>query len=437
VLIQFRVSNFRSFCGEQTLDLSAEQRDPSLRENLISHGERSLVKSVAIYGANASGKSNLLKAMRFFDSFVETSATKMNQGDEISGGQPFRLLEGQSSRPSEFAAKFVAQGTTYEYGFSVTRARVCDEWLYRFGGTGRRQRILERRWNVEAAKAEWKFAASLERDARILSEKTRDNGLALSRGAELNIDILRDVFMWFHGHLWVFDLSQSYPFAAQLLERTAIRVKDDAAFRKKIERIVRHADLGIERLSVEERAISLEDFPPEVRQLVAKRAGADGGDLRELSVRTSHRGDDQRMVEFDLERDESRGTQRLFAVAGPLVDAMDKGAVVVIDELECSLHPLLVRKLIELFQSDHANRTGAQLIFATHDSTLMDPTLFRRDQLWLVEKDRAGASSLFSLYDFGTKERPRNTEAFQRNYLAGRYGGVPNFGPTFEDLEIE
>jgi AAA15 family ATPase/GTPase len=135
--------------------------------------------------------------------------------------------------------------------------------------------------------------------------------------------------------------------------------------------------------------------------------------------------------------DESNGTQRFFALAGPFLDALAKGTVVVVDELECSMHPLLTRKLIELFQSPEANKSGAQLIFATHDSTLMDPELFRRDQIWLVEKNRRGASELFSLYDFDTKDRPRNTEVFQRNYLAGRYGGVPKFGPTFEDLEFK
>src|SRR5439155_5216535 len=109
---------------------------------------------------------------------------------------------------------------------------------------------------------------------------------------------------------------------------------------------------------------------------------------------------------------------------------------VVVDELDCSMHPLLVRKLIELFQSPQVNTKGAQLLFTTHDSTLLDPELFRRDQIWLVEK-RQGASEFFSLYDFNTEERPRNTEAFQRNYLAGRYGGVPQFGPTFEEVEVK
>jgi AAA15 family ATPase/GTPase len=150
------------------------------------------------------------------------------------------------------------------------------------------------------------------------------------------------------------------------------------------------------------------------------------------SVRQSPSGE---AIQFNFLEAESHGTQRFFALAGPLLDALDQGGLLVIDELGCSMHPTLTRKLIELFQTRDANQRGAQLVFSTQDSTLLDLELFRRDQLWIVEKDAAGASQLASLYDF--EEKPRNNEALQRRYLAGRYGGVPVFGPTFEDLELK
>ena len=157
-----------------------------------------------------------------------------------------------------------------------------------------------------------------------------------------------------------------------------------------------------------------------------------------LSVMTAHAlNDSDKVVNFRLDRDESNGTQRLFALAAPVLKALDKGRLLVLDEFECSMHPLLTRKLIELFQSQTENKKGAQLVFATHDSTLMSPGLFRRDQMWFTEKKRNNATELFSLYDFSEGKKPRNTEAFERNYLSGRYGGVPKFGPTFEDLELE
>jgi AAA15 family ATPase/GTPase len=141
------------------------------------------------------------------------------------------------------------------------------------------------------------------------------------------------------------------------------------------------------------------------------------------------------VIRFNFLEAESNGTQRFFALAGPWLDALDQGALLVLDELDCSMHPSLTRKLVELFQTREANPHGAQLVFSTHDSTLMDLELFRRDQIWIVEKGRTGASRLSSLYDF--EEKPRNNEALQRRYLAGRYGGVPVFGPTFEDLELK
>ncbi len=151
-------------------------------------------------------------------------------------------------------------------------------------------------------------------------------------------------------------------------------------------------------------------------------------------VQAVHQSPDGDSMAFNFLEAESLGTQRFFALAGLWLDALDQGTLLLIDELDCSMHPSLTRRLVELFQSRDANTHGAQLVFSTHDSALMDLELFRRDQIWLVEKDRAQASRLGSLYDF--QEKPRNNEAVQRRYLAGHYGGVPVFGPTFEDLEL-
>jgi AAA15 family ATPase/GTPase len=158
-------------------------------------------------------------------------------------------------------------------------------------------------------------------------------------------------------------------------------------------------------------------------------------DAELFEVHTFHQTDEaDAPVKFNLDRDESNGTRRFFALAGPILDGLDQGATLVVDELECSIHPLLARKLIELFQNPSVNTHGAQLIFATHDSTLMDLSLFRRDQIWITNKRSNGSTELYSLHDI--EDRPRNNEAAQKNYLDGRYGGVPRFGPSFEDLEV-
>jgi len=157
----------------------------------------------------------------------------------------------------------------------------------------------------------------------------------------------------------------------------------------------------------------------------------------DYQVKSFHKTNYGTQIEFDWEKDESNGTKRFMALAGPCLDAVENGTILVVDEIETSIHPLLMWKLIELFQSEKVNKSGAQLIFATHASEVMDLDLLRRDQIWIVEKKRGGDSELYSIYDFGTKDRPRNNEALlQRKYLAGRYGGVPKFGPIFEDLEF-
>jgi AAA15 family ATPase/GTPase len=161
-------------------------------------------------------------------------------------------------------------------------------------------------------------------------------------------------------------------------------------------------------------------------------------DVNHPLVTTTHRlNDSEESVTFLMDRDESNGTRRFFGLLGLVLQALDRGDLLVFDELECSLHPMLTRKLIELFQDESVNSKGAQLVFATHDITLMDKNLFRRDQIWLTEKNDRGATELFSLYDFDPAKRPRISEVLAKNYLAGRYGGVPKFGPTFEDLEIK
>ena len=437
MLIDFRLSNYRSFREEQVLDLRAGgAKDRSHEESLIRHGRFELVRAAMVSGSNASGKSNLLRGIRFMVDFITSSATKMTVGDRIPDVAPFLLDRDSRSRPSTFEVTFLLGETQYRYGFAVTAERVHEEWLVAIpSSTNRQQRWLERTFDPKTEKTTWAFRGPLRRHERVLKDRTRDNGLVLSRGAEQNIEELSKAFLWFRDSLWPLDLS--YP-PRGLAGKTAAWIKEKPELRKQVVSLLRHADMGIEDLKITDHPLDIEEMPESIRSLYSERGLAEfRKDLvKAIMIRSIHRDETGRnSAEFDFD-DESNGTQRFFALVGPFLDALGKGAVVVVDELGCSMHPLLTRKLIELFQSPEANPRGAQLVFATHDVTLMDPELLRRDQIWLVEKNQAGASEMFSLYDFDTKDRPRNTEAFQRNYLAGRYGGVPRFGPVFEDLEI-
>ncbi len=425
MLIEFRVGNFRSFAEPQAFSLvaSSDTRQP---DNCIPFGPLRLLKSAAVFGANASGKSNLIKAIDFMRRFVLYSATTMNVGDEIPV-VPFQLNPKSRGQASFFEAQFVLGEVRYQYGFTATSKRVQDEWLIAYP-KGRPRHLLERRFDLQTEKTTWVFRGELEKEGTLLKERTRDNGLVLSRGAELNVAPLTTVLLGFRQKMSVLDLSTS---PATLIDQTAMRLKDDAAFRDRVLRLIRHADLGISDLEVsEEKKLDRTGF---MTWPINLGPGAHFVTVR--TIRSIHRSPAGEAIRFDFLEAESNGTQRYFALIGPWLDALDQGALLVIDELDCSMHPELTWKLVELFQTRDANPNGAQLVFATHDSTLMDLELFRRDQIWIVEKDRAGASRLSSLYDF--KEKPRNDEALQRRYLAGRYGGVPVFGRTFEDLELK
>jgi len=435
MLIDFKITNFRSVKEEQTLSLvaGATGKDQTRSDSLVECDDFKLAKTAAIFGANASGKSNIVRAFRFMRSFVNRSATRMNLGDRIREAIPFRLDIESPGMPSSLELTLLLNGTQYVYGFSATADRVLGESLRVRPAGGRMATWFSR--HVTPHGQNWKVNGPLRKDKALLREKTRDNGLALSRGAELNIKALSELFLWFRNDFWVYDLSVS---PMVLAERTAVRVGEDASFRARVLQLLRDADLGISSIKVSEEPalVTPKDASEELRKVhnVLKDIAGDEVPKRH-PVTTYHRvaGAD-RPVAFRLAEDESNGTQRFFALAGPILDALDRGQLLVLDEFECSMHPLLSRKLVELFQSASANKNGAQLIFATHDTSLMSQKLMRRDQIWFTDKTQAGATELFSLYDF--TDRPRAASAFERNYFAGRFGAVPRFGRSLEDLEI-
>jgi len=437
MLIEFRVGNFRSFAEPQTFSLVANS-DTRHPDNCIPFGKLMLLKSAAVYGANASGKSNLIRALDFMRLFVLSSATQMNIGDAIRV-VPFQLNPELRDQASFFEAQLVVGEVRYQYGFTATSKRVQDEWLIAYP-KGKARHLLERDFDQETEQTTWAFRGELEKTGSLLKERTRDNGLALSRGAELNIAPLTAVLLWFRQKMSVLNSPDQLD---ALIHQTARRLEHDLTFRERIVRLLRHADLGISDLELPPILHSFSSPSPDHADdpdLPMKLFGRPGSSSRAYeptgqllqSIHQSQSGD---RVPFSFLEAESNGTQRFFALAGLWLDALDQGGLLVIDELDSSMHPLLARKLVELFQTRDANTKGAQLVFSTHDSVLMDLEIFRRDQIWLVKKDRAGASCLYSLYDF--EERPRNNEAVGRRYLAGRFGGVPVFGPAFEDVELK
>lgn len=415
MLVQFTVGNYRSFREKVTLSLVASS-DKHLAANTFpvsAPGGPCLLKSAALYGANASGKSNLIRAMLFMRGFVLASASKSGPGEKIRV-DPFRLDPETANEPSFFEMVFVTGGKRYVYGFEADSASVHSEWLT--VAESAKPKTLFRRTSSESAG----FGTSWSGERKRLVARTRPNALLLSVAAQFNNPIATLVYNWFETGI----RGVSGPLEAGGEEAyTAQRFAEDESFRRPTVNLVRVAAPAIEQLEVQQRPLK----EGEGWRLLRSRLSDEfleslPDDLTEYEVSTRHRSVEGELVKFDMARDESAGTQRLFALAGPWDYLLREDCVLLVDEIEASLHPLLTRYLIENL---HANEGPHQLVFATHDCGLLDPDLFRRDQIWFTEAKPSGATDVYSLADY---QGVRATEDFRNRYLAGRYGAIPYIG---------
>ncbi|HET6382035.1 MAG TPA: ATP-binding protein [Armatimonadota bacterium] len=430
MLVEFAVSNFRSFGSEQRLIMEAT-RDAILPDNVTSlaavagRNPLRLLKLAVLYGANASGKSNLYRAIDVFATTVFASATNLSEGDELPGIAPFRLDPCFAEQPSKFEIVAYLEGKLWRYGFAATRAEITAEWLFVTKPNGPETEWLRRDGDE---KGDWYFGSSLRGRQRSLRTETRPkNCLLLSTAARIGVDALRPLYQWIRGRLGTFDLSSQ---VETLTHETAGWLSEDEFACRSVGELIKAADVGITRLQIDE--VDQETFVPAgdslVDQMMRQLRGSisiPGSGKIPIPTMYHHAPDNAPPVEFSLS-EESNGTQRLFAIAGPLLQALREGRALIIDEIDCSLHPLLLRELVELVQDPVVNRAGCQLIVTTHDTNLQDPGLLRRDQIWLTEKNDRGMTELFSLYDF--EQRPRSDAPITKEYLNGRFGGVPVLG---------
>lgn len=417
MLVEFRVKNFRSLRDEQVLSLVAS-KDKTLQEtHTVATGLKaapSLLRSAVVYGANASGKSNLIKALQYMRGVVVESATVIQPG-QTYGVQPFRLDADSSKEPTEFEVTFILDEIRYQYGFAMTSERIISEHLLVYKAF-KPQRWFERTFDTEASKDLYDFGPGFKGAKNLWEGATRPNALFLSMAVQLNSEALRPVFDWFvNGLVIVNEQSQLNP-------QMSIQMLKQAEGRKRICDFLTTADISIADIEVVTRKVLGQAVHFD---LVAGKTEVRAEEMEDLQLRFSHVTDKGTAV-LDL-MDESSGTRNLLFLAGPVMDILRKGQTLVIDELDTSLHTLLVRELVRLFHRPEINTGGAQLIFTTHDTSLLDaPDLFRRDQIWFVEKERAQASALVNLSEFS----PRKNEALERGYLMGRYGGVPFLSGT-------
>lgn len=415
MLVEFSVANFRSIRERQTFSLVAASGKEHRAQNVFDPAAPAtpdLLRSAVIYGANAAGKSNLIAALDFVQDFVLDSAKKGQQGDTINVA-PFRMDAVSADKPSEFELIFVQDQVRYQYGFSVTRQRVESEWLLAHP-KGQPQSWFERK----AGSGDWNFGSKFRGQRKLWQEATRDNALFLSTAVQLNAEQLHPVFDWFRRRLKIIA-----HYARVGASFTVSQCEGDAAMRKQIVGFLGMADLGIGDVTIEHRKFDASMLPDDMPKRLRDQVLQDMADEEFADVRFVHRNQDGTDVTLEM-AEESGGTQKLFALAGPWLDVLANGWVLFVDELDTSLHPLLMRHLIGLFHDPAINKHQAQLVFSTHDTSVLDAKLFRRDQVWFVEKDRNLASHLYPLSDFS----PRKGENYARGYLQGRYGALPFVG---------
>lgn len=420
MLIDFSFKNYRAFKDQQAISLVASS-DKELLQNTISLDilqDIKLLRSLVIYGANASGKTTVLDALNFCRTLVVNSARYTpEQSIEVN---PFLLDNESKGEPVEFEFSFIQDNVRYQYGFKITQKQVLEEWLISYP-RGRARKLYQR--ICHDGKNNYSFSSFLKGEKEKLIELTGPTALFLSVGATFNNQQLLKVYKWFSEKLVGVK-------ASKIDLGLFLRAMNKSNFKSWVREFIKFSDLGIADISIVEEDLKLNKIPHDAPEVIVKffefvkdwaedqkQEGA-----RSLSVKFLHQIGDN-LVPFSLD-DESDGTKQLLALSLPIINALTKGQILFIDEINSSLHPLLVQSIVNLFQNPEINVLNSQLIFNTHDVSLLDKSLFRRDQIWFTEKDSKGASHIYSLLDFS----PRKQEALGKGYLQGRYGAIPFIG---------
>lgn len=416
MLIEFSIENYRSIADKQTISFVASKHrsDAQGDATFAAEGLRSqkLLTSAVVYGANASGKTNLIRALSEFCIHIWNSAK-----DSTHEIQPFRLDAEWAKKPSRFELIFLVGGVRYQYGFSLDSTRIHDEWLI---AHPRRTPQLWFQRQLNGDKSEIQFGSGLKGEKSRIFTATRPDALFLSVAAQLNQEQLIPIHQALTRRIKVRQAHHiGVAHTAQMIENMPTDVHQS------VTTMLGTADLGIRDVVVRRHKLDMlnasDNKPSDKSESRVYFAARVKGEVYE--IQTAHKRSDGESVLFEF-ADESQGTIQYFGLLAPIMSCLGQGNVLAVDELDESLHPLLIRKIIGLFNDPKTNPKGAQLIFNTHDTTLLDPELFRRDQIWFVEKEPPGKSRFFSLLDFS----PRRHEALQKGYLEGRYGAIPFLG---------
>lgn len=423
MLIDFTFKNFRSFREEKTLDMEASSIT-ELKDSVIRCGKFALLPAAVIYGANSSGKSNVLMAFAQMRNIV-LGSVKLNPGDLLNF-DPFVLDLSSPKKSTSFEVHFLQGDTRFRYGFEYNHKEICLEWLYEQHSKEREYNLFFREKN-DFSISKTRFPEGLKKES-----STPNNRLFLSLTAQLNGEKSMSVMEWFKTCNFLSGLNASgyEGFTLQMFHDHLDGCDEALEF-------FHHLQLGFKDLVVTDRPIPdnlLTNLTLPNEEIRKKFMEEFIKDKHFVDVKTTHDiYDEQGNVvsegSFDNMQMESEGTRKVIELSGPLFDTLLNGKILIVDELDAKLHPLLTRSIVRLFMDKETNPRGAQLIFTTHDTNLLNLSFLRRDQIWFTEKDRTASSDLYSLVEFRDEadKKVRKDNSIEKDYINGRYGAIPFF----------
>lgn len=431
MLLEFRVSNYRSIGDEQVLSLVPTPKQKDYPDNIISNGKYRALNAVSLYGSNSGGKSNFLQSMSLLDRIVHISA-RASSTTKLPY-DPFLLRTGYSNKPTTFEISFIIKDFRYRYGFEFNETEVEREWLFR-KSLGREVKVFEREGGTIEVSSGFKGSKKTI-DAAV--EATRDNALFLSTCDMLNVDEAKTIIEWFSHFSMVDGLN------TEMEEIQTVELWDKEEYRSKIKKYLTSLNLGIKDLDITTKEFSIselpDDMPKDMRDQLAKTLKG----KHSYTVFAKHQvyGENEQATNvtetWKWEERESSGAQKALQLSGPILWALANGGVLIIDEIEAKLHPIMTLSTIDTFLNKESNPFNAQLIFATHDTNLLTYSNLRRDQICFAEKNKWESTELYSLSDFvyfgikdgeftSEKERPDSDK--EKRYFEGRYGAIPALG---------
>ncbi len=413
MFLEFSVNNFKSIKNTATFSMNVATKDHG---NCSSIRDYNILTSSVIYGANATGKSNLLKAMIFMRNMV-LNKYKITQSTDNLKHYPYKLSTETENTSTSFEIVFFINATKYRYGFESDERVVYSEWLFE-DTKGKEAKLFYRDLSEEL------LYINKNRFKEGINLKAIDNKLFIWKCDQEGGEISSSILKWFTNFNLI-DGSKNGGY----INFTLNKMRTDS-FKEKMTSLLKVADLGIEGILTEEehldeRALEKLSLPPDVVEKIIESKK-----IKSIKIRSQHKKfnsslDDYELVDFDFRNEESVGTSQFFFIAAPILDTIEKGGVLLIDEFGASLHPMLTRYIVKMFNDKNINKNQAQLIFVTHDTNMLDNSILRRDQIWFAEKDYYGSTHIYSLSDY---KNVRPKENFEKNYLQGKYGAIPFLG---------